>query len=162
MEDEEEQKTHTPENVSQLEGIAGIPDFWTKCIKNNKMLGQLVKERDVEVLEKVTDLNIDESLVEGKKVRKVTLTFAENDYFTNEELSVSVKYKDDNDDEVACTIGTEIHWKDGKDVTKKKIKKKQKHKKTNEVRNIVKTVKCDSVFNVFTSAEKPEDLDEGN
>jgi len=54
---------------------------------------------------------------------------------------------------------SEVTWKDGKDVTKKKVKKKQKHKKTNETRTIVKTIEAESLFNVFrslTAPEKPE------
>jgi nucleosome assembly protein 1-like 1 len=38
---------------------------------------------------------------------------------------------------------------EGKDPTKKKIKKKQKHKKTGETRTVVKTVDADSFFNIF-------------
>ena len=41
-------------------------------------------------------------------------------------------------------------------MTKKKVKKKQKHKKTNETRTIVKTVESESVFNVFKPYTAPE------
>ena len=51
-------------------------------------------------------------------------------------------------------------WNEGKDVTKKKIKKTQKHKKTNEKRVIVKTVPCDSVFNIFESKKAPEGIED--
>ena len=36
--------------------------------------------------------------------------------------------------------GTEISWKDGKDVTKKKIKKKSKNKKAGGSKTVTKTV----------------------
>jgi len=55
-------------------------------------------------------------------------------------LTVKLIYKGDDDDEIKKIEGTNIEWKDGKDVTKKKIKKKQKNKKTNETRTIIKTV----------------------
>ena len=44
-------------------------------------------------------------------------------------------------------------------MTKKKIKKKQKHKKTNETRTIVKTVAAESFFNVFESKIAPDHKD---
>jgi nucleosome assembly protein 1-like 1 len=44
---------------------------------------------------------------------------------------------------------------EGKDPTKKKIKKKQKHKKTGETRTVVKTVDADSFFNVFNDRKAP-------
>ena len=55
-------------------------------------------------------------------------------------LSLKARFRDDDKQEVVETEGTVIDWKDGKDLTKKKIKKKQKNKKTGETRQIVKTV----------------------
>ena len=90
----------------------------------------------------------------------MTLFFEENDWFSNESLTVSVLYKDTDADDVEKTTGTVINWKDGKDLTKKKVKKKQKHKKTNETRTIVKTVPCESIFNVFTGIDSPPEDDD--
>jgi 5'-AMP-activated protein kinase catalytic alpha subunit len=53
-----------------------------------------------------------------------------------------------------------IDWKDGKDLSKKKIKKKQKNKKTGETRTIIKTVPAESFFNAFESRKAPEGLEE--
>lgn len=72
---------------------------------------------------------------------------------------MKISYKGENDDPDKIE-GTPITWKDGKDVTKKKVKKKQKHKKTNETRTIVKTVEAESFFNVFTNRVAPEDEDQ--
>ncbi len=59
------------------------------------------------------------------------------------------------------TVGTVIQWKEGKDLTCKKIKKKQKNKKTGETRTIVKTVPAESFYNCFESKKAPEgDKDE--
>jgi nucleosome assembly protein 1-like 1 len=55
---------------------------------------------------------------------------------------------------------------EGKDPTKKKIKKKQKHKKTGETRTVVKTVDAESFFNIFkeraSSVEGEADSEEEN
>ncbi len=53
--------------------------------------------------------------------------------------------------------GSEIQWKDGKDVTKKKIKKKQKNKKNNQNRTITKTVEQESFFNFFKTIAMPDE-----
>jgi len=53
------------------------------------------------------------------------------------------------EDQLKEIKGTAIEWLEGKDPTKKKIKKKQKHKKTGETRTVVKTVDAESFFNVF-------------
>ena len=70
-----------------------------------------------------------------------------------------VRFKDDQQDEVVETQGTVIDWKDGKDLTKKKIKKKQKNKKTGETRTIIKTVPADSFYNAFESIKAPESIE---
>jgi nucleosome assembly protein 1-like 1 len=64
----------------------------------------------------------------------ITISFRENEYFTNDKLSLTVEFKDAQREEVVKTTGTPIDWKDGKDLTTKKIKKKQKNKKTGETR----------------------------
>ena len=79
---------------------------------------------------------------------KLTIQFApENGYFTNESLSVIVVLE--SEEEIKEIKGTKIDWLDGKDVTQKKIKKKQKHKKSGETRTVVKTVDAQSFFNIF-------------
>jgi nucleosome assembly protein 1-like 1 len=83
--------------------------------------------------------------------------FEKNDYFTNEEpLKKSFVMAKQNIIEV-CK-GTEISWKEGRDPTKKKIKKKNKKTKKTET----KTVDADSFFNFFKSAEVPDSKDLAN
>lgn len=53
--------------------------------------------------------------------------FEKNDYFTNTELKKSFTMSKQN--VIEKCEGTDINWKDGRDVTKKKIKKKSKNKK---------------------------------
>jgi nucleosome assembly protein 1-like 1 len=81
----------------------------------------------------------------------------ENDFFKPEFLSVSLEYE--AEDQIKEIKGTTIEWLEGKDPTKKKIKKKQKHKKTGETRTVVKTVDADSFFNVFKDRKAPTDND---
>jgi nucleosome assembly protein 1-like 1 len=50
--------------------------------------------------------------------------------------------------------GTVINWKDGKDVTKKKVKKKSKKK---GAKAVTKTVEQESFFNFFKTIEMPDE-----
>jgi hypothetical protein len=36
-EEAEEEKEHTPVDVAYLANVKGVPDYWVKCLKNNKM-----------------------------------------------------------------------------------------------------------------------------
>jgi len=85
---------------------------------------QLVKENDADVFTKLTCVKVDDELNEDrKKIRTLTLSFAENDYFTNEALTLAIKYTDCDADEPATITGSPINWKEGRDLSKKKIKK---------------------------------------
>jgi len=77
----------------------------------------------------------------------------DNEFFVQELLEVALEYE--SEDQVKSIKGTTIEWKEGKDPTKKKIKKKQKHKKTGETRTVVKTVDADSFFNCFQTRSAP-------
>jgi len=110
------------------------------------MIYELVKEKDEEILKHLK--HIDTERTDEPKSLKVNFYFNQNEFFTNDTLSLKVYYKGDQD-EVDKIEGTAISWNENKDPTKKKVKKKQKNKKTNETRTIVKTVDADSFFNCF-------------
>jgi nucleosome assembly protein 1-like 1 len=80
--------------------------------------------------------------------------FEKNDYFTNDILKKSFVMTKQN--VIEKCDGTEITWKDGKDVTKKKIKKKSKNKKTGN-KTVTKTVECESFFNFFKTITMPDE-----
>ena len=90
---------------------------------NHQIMLQYIREKDREVLPHLTNVTCFESNTPVKTIA-VELTFSENEWFTNEKLSLKVTFKKDQDDEVAETEGCLIDWKDGKDLSKKKIKKK--------------------------------------
>ena len=55
----------------------------------------------------------------------ITFHFSPNDYFTNSELKKSFFFKE-GEEIPEKTEGTEIHWKEGKNLTKKTVKKVNK------------------------------------
>jgi len=58
--------------------------------------------------------------------------------------------------ECGKTTASEIKWKAGKNLTKKKVEKKQKNKKTGKTRTIEKEVDCESFFKFFKTVEAKE------
>lgn len=142
-------------DVEPLKGKDGIPDFWYRAIKNNQMIFELVKEKDEEILKSLYHVEASKTFTPAKNL-SVKFHFRPNEYFENTTLELKVFYKGENDDPEKIE-GTAIKWIEGKDVTHKKVKKKQKHKKTNETRTIVKTVEAESFFNAFCNRVAPED-----
>ena len=85
------------------------------------MIFELVKEKDEDVLKQLR--HIESSRESKPKTLTITFHFHTNDFFENDQLTLKIFYKNDSD-EVEKIQGTDIKWKEGKDVTKKKIKKK--------------------------------------
>ena len=116
------------------------------------MLAEKMSEKDHEVLEHLKHVETETKDDEQTKRTLVMLRlyFApDNDWLSNEILEVTLDYDSAEDGSLVKVKGTEIEWLEGKDPTKKKIKKKQKHKKTGETRTVTKTVDCQSLFNIF-------------
>lgn len=119
----------------------------------------MVEEHDKPILEHLT--GIDYKSEEDNDNFTIVFHFSPNDYFENETLSV--KFIMANENEAEKAEATEIKWKEGKNVTKKFVTKKQKNKKTGKTREIKKEVDADSFFNFFKSIDienAGEDADE--
>lgn len=154
--DEEEAKAHVPTDVTHLVDKPGVPDFWAKAIKNHAMLQSIVTEKDAPILENLTKLHATQVKLPAPKLT-ITMTFKENEFFTNESLSFAAIADGDTNQTIEVE-GCTIDWKEGQDTTKKKVKKTQKNKKTGEKRVIVKSVPCESFFTIFESKKEPEGI----
>jgi nucleosome assembly protein 1-like 1 len=138
-------------DIEKLKESKGVPGFWKTAMRNSEELIRSITDEDAKVLEYLTDIRKEN--LEGRNYRLV-FKFAPNEYFTNQELTKTIKMSE-GVDEYNETEGTEIDWKEGKNITKKIIKKKQKNKKTKAVREVTKTVDIDSFFNYFKSNKAP-------
>jgi len=119
-------------------------------MKANKLIWDQVKEKDEPIMEHLKHVETESMENPETKNMQLSLTMRfnpENDFFKPDTLKVVLEYE--TEDSLKCITGTNIEWLEGKDPTKKKIKKKQKHKKTGETRTVVKTVDAESFFNVF-------------
>jgi len=147
--------------------VSGIPSFWLTCMKNAiDGTNDFVTEEDEPILTHLTDVVIEDTV----DTFKIHFHFSPNDFFSNSQLTKEFRLKlspteDDpfnfDGPEIIAMKGMKIDWKsDDKDVTQKKVTKRQKNKKTGTTRTVVKTVQTDSFFNFFNNPEWVEESDD--
>ncbi|KAI9294084.1 NAP-domain-containing protein [Neoconidiobolus thromboides FSU 785] len=147
-------------DIKQYEGV---PEFWLMVFKNNISLAEIITERDEDALVHLQDVQI-EYLEEGLGYT-IHFLFNSNEYFTNEKLSKSYYFKIQEPSGTLGldhSVGSEIEWKEGKNLTVITKSRKQRNKDTNQTRIIKNTEPTDSFFNFFTSKALPteENMDE--
>ena len=84
----------------------------------------------------------------------VKFYFTDNEWFSNNCLVK--EFLLDKNGSAKKTYGDAIDWKEGKNVTVKSVKKKQKNKKTGEKKVSVKEVKEESFFHFFKAINVEE------
>lgn len=137
----------------------GIPDFWLTVLKNVDTLTPLIKKYDEPILKLLTDIKV--KLSDPGEPLSFTLEFhfKPNEYFKNELLTKTyvlksrLSYYDPHPyrgTAIEYCIGCEIDWNEGKNVTLKTIKKKQKHRIWGTIRTVTEDFPNDSFFNFFT------------
>ncbi|CDW71785.1 UNKNOWN [Stylonychia lemnae] len=129
----------------------GVYGFWFKAMLNHVLMGRLIQEKDRPILMHLQDVEC-VLHTEGYGY-DIVFTFEKNDYFSNETLKKTFVMTKQN--VIEKCEGTVIAWKDGKDVTKKKVKKKNKKKGPKQ--NVVKTVEQESFFNFFKTIVMPDE-----
>lgn len=140
-----------PVDVKDIQNTPkGVPAFWLKAMINHPGIGKIIQEKDRQILMNLQDVTC--TLHQQGYGFDIIFTFEKNDYFTNTVLKKSFVMSKQNIIE-KCE-GTEIDWKEGKDITKKKMKKKNKKKQT-----VTKTVEQESFFNFFKTITLPEEKD---
>ena len=94
-------------------------------MKNNRLVWDHIKEKDEDIMHLLKHVETEAGENEETKNMLLTLKMEfedNNDFFTPNVLTVTLEYE--SEDQVKSVQGTAIEWKEGKDPTKKKIKKK--------------------------------------
>jgi len=156
----------TPKEDEEDKNVKGIPSFWLTIFQTEEMLCELVGDDDMAVIEKLFDITLEYD--EGDKMGfTLSFHFHPNENFTDSVLTkhYTMKCQPDKDDpfgfegpEISGCSGCKIHWKEGKNLTVKQVKKKVKKGK-DKGKTITKEVKADSFFNFFSPPSVPEDPD---
>ena len=156
-------------NTSNRIQGAGTYNFWQECIQNHPKLTTLVTEQDLGCLQHLVDirsesLEMEEDAEEPRCGFRLEFDFSPNPYFENatlvkEYVLESTIIKLGKEAELTSSLGTEIQWKDGMDLSKKREVKRlrRKTKKGQVSRTVVNDVECDTFFSWF--ATPPSILD---
>lgn len=136
---------------------AGIKNFWLEVLSHHVVLESMIQDHDAEVLEHL--LNITSRIVDGGiGSLEVAFHFAPNDFFEEEVLTLTCIAGKDGETNIQRGPLT---WKEGKDVTVETVTKKQRAKKTGQVRTITTQQPRESFFAIFKeSAAEEDDEDE--
>lgn len=149
---------HSDENINN--DPTKIHDFWLKTLKNSEIIQPNIHPPDEPILSCVENIKMINHYDE-KDYESFSLEFQFNEqaqaYFSNQTLTKRFYLKEDDGDETLYEKGegTVINWVEGKNVTRKLVKKKQKNKRTNETRHITKEVEAESFFLFFKSYTMP-------
>ncbi|KAL4883115.1 hypothetical protein BJY04DRAFT_185864 [Aspergillus karnatakaensis] len=140
---------------------AGIPEFWLSAMKNQISLAEMITDQDEEALKHLTDIRMEYLDRPGFRL---IFEFAENEFFTNKNISKTYYYKEENgyggDFIYDHAEGTKIDWKAEKDLTVRVESKKQRNKNTKQTRVVKITVPTESFFNFFAPPQPPADDDD--
>lgn len=157
----EEKNDKMEEDQEPEEVPNGIPEFWLSSMKNNTLLSGTMTERDEAALKYLTDIRLSYLSTPGFRLH---FEFAENDIFTNKEITKTYYYRDENgyggDFIYDHAEGDKIHWKEDKNLTVRMESKKQRNKNTKQTRVVKRTVPTESFFNFFTPPKPPEEFGE--
>eukprot|EP01111_Echinosteliopsis_oligospora_P011155 TRINITY_DN360_c0_g1_i1.p1 TRINITY_DN360_c0_g1~~TRINITY_DN360_c0_g1_i1.p1 ORF type:complete len:349 (+),score=115.83 TRINITY_DN360_c0_g1_i1:147-1193(+) len=174
--DEESKSEDTAEDIKAKkektpaqDDLKGIPEFWLTVMQNNNVVAQSIFEADEEALGLIKDIKVTTHGGAGQKNSfDIEFFFGPNPFF--EESVLKKTYHLEEDDMFGELMldhatATKPTWKEGKNLTVKLVKKKQKQAKGKKGPVKVKTVEepCDSFFNFFypptpnPENEEPED-----
>jgi nucleosome assembly protein 1-like 1 len=149
-------------NVLAGSGGTSIPSFWVKAMKNHCQIREAVEAIDEPVLAYLQDITFGlADLQDESKGFSLTFKFMENPYFEQNEL-VKTYWMETSEEQflgqdatLMCTEATQITWKPGMDITKKTVTRKQKNKRTKQIRKLTETVSVPSFFSFFMTHNIP-------
>ncbi|KZV90706.1 NAP-domain-containing protein [Exidia glandulosa HHB12029] len=160
---EEKEEEYEPLEKGEKPAKEGIPDFWLTALRNHVGISDLITDRDAPCLSHLTDVRVVQ-LPLDKPGYRLEFEFSKNDWFENDVLTKTYYYREEldysGDFMYAKAEGSEIKWKDDKDLTKSFEIKKQRNKNTNRTRLVRKAHPAESFFNFFSPPTPPADDEE--
>ena len=112
--DKYEKLTLESPDLTHLNGVDGVPDFWLTAMLNHSTLGLNIKDCDKPILKNL--INIESHLHPNSQDFSIKFFFKENEYFHNEVLNK--RFIVPQTSEKAQRVETtEINWKEGKKPT---------------------------------------------
>lgn len=147
-------------------GVKGIPEFWLNVLRGSELAADSLHEHDEPILKHLKDITTE--VYTNPPGFSLFFHFSPNPFFKNAtlkkyyELSVHPDPTDPFDFDgptLIKSVGDKIDWEDGKDITKKVVKKKVK-KGPSAGKMLTKSVRAESFFNFFDPPQAPNEDDE--
>lgn len=153
---EKENVPNGDDKEGQDKEIKGVPNFWLTVFKGSDIMHSMIEEHDEPILAHLRDVEV--KIIEEPMGFDVLFHFEPNEYFSNSTLtkhyslrcdvaSLSDPFEFDGPEIKSCQ-GEPIDWKNGKNVTERQMKKKQRNA-GGQIRYVTEKVPCDSFFNFF-------------
>eukprot|EP00920_Eleutheroschizon_duboscqi_P036787 GHVT01088391.1.p1 GENE.GHVT01088391.1~~GHVT01088391.1.p1 ORF type:complete len:349 (-),score=104.40 GHVT01088391.1:640-1686(-) len=163
---DERKKTLVDESVAETDdktnGTPALPSFWMQVFDNQRMLCDVVEADDRAILKYLRNIRCEVLDDAAPDSFRLLFDFAPNPFF--EESTLMKQYNmripaGEEDAVLNSTESTKITWKPSKDVTKKRVRRTQKNKKTGQLRTVEETVAKRSFFSFFTDHEIPNETE---
>ncbi|CAD8088224.1 unnamed protein product [Paramecium sonneborni] len=135
-----------------------LQNYWGQVLMNNSLTGKLLSETDKEIFKHLLSVNV--QLGENGKDFTLNFEFEDNEHFEGCILTKAYIFEDSDDELPIKQTGSSIKWKEGKNITKRIVKRKQKNKKTGQTREIQKEEKAPTFFHFFEDVEQINNEDE--
>ncbi|CAD8161153.1 unnamed protein product [Paramecium octaurelia] len=135
-----------------------LQNYWGQVLMNNSLTGKLISEADKSIFRHLLSVNVD--LGENGKDFTINFEFEDNDHFGACILTKSYVFENSDEEFPTKQKGSQIKWKEGKNITKKIVKRKQKNKKTGQTREIEKEEKAPTFFHFFEDVDQINNEDE--
>lgn len=144
--------------ISHSNDEKGLPAFWLTALKNHPALAEMVCEGDEPALRALEDVRAG-FLANGPGFR-LDFFFAENPYFSNlvlsKEYHLASPASPTADDYVYDhAVGSDIDWKEGKNLCFKTVTKTQRQKNGKGTRIVKREEPQDSFFHFFSPPSMP-------
>ncbi|CAD8065365.1 unnamed protein product [Paramecium primaurelia] len=135
-----------------------LQNYWGQVLMNNSLTGKLISESDKSIFRHLLSVNVE--LGENGKDFTLKFEFEDNENFDACILTKAYVFEDSDDEFPSKQKGSQIKWKEGKNITKKIVKRKQKNKKTGQTREIEKEEKAPTFFHFFEDVDQINNEDE--
>ncbi|KAH9589380.1 Nucleosome assembly protein (NAP) [Trypanosoma melophagium] len=130
----------------------GLPGFWLRVLEHHLLSASLIEEHDRDVLKHLTDVR--SGVVEGGYGSfAVVFVFEPNEFIEEESLMLGLVQKEGG----VSIVRSPLTWKEGKNVTVEKVRKKVGGKRGKLAKTTTVTVPRPSFFNIFLEKKSGND-----
>lgn len=159
-EDRVQELDHKGQPIVSQPDFKGIPKFWLTAMLNHPALADIIHKSDHIALEKLVDIKI--GALPNSPGFRLDFVFGENPFFTNTVLSkeyhlAAPTSSSEQDFIYDHAVGTEINWKEGKNLCFKTVTKTQKQKNGKGSRVVKREEPQDSFFHFFDPPTLPDE-----